>query len=207
MPGSRASWAGSGRLCLGFTVQRRLTNPIEILYNPAMSEIEWRGIEPEEMIREIEDTVRLSRENKYAFQVGLKDLDFDVDHDQLTALGISIPFRSIDQAEQALSTGVITPTIFVEDDDTRHQVLAFDHRPVGYSGFMDCVTHSLALTDQGLFEVGRYPAVSLSSESRSWQWFLHRRLATSEEVSELFKSDHLPSEQLLEKVYQAFISG
>ena len=72
-----------------------------------MSGIEWRGIEPEEMIREIEDTVRLSRENKYAFQVGLKDLDFDINQDQLTALGMSLPFRSIDQAEQALSTGVV----------------------------------------------------------------------------------------------------
>ena len=172
-----------------------------------MSEIEWRWITPEEMIRDIENSVKQYRENKYAFQVGLKDLDFDINTELLTALGLTLPFQSISQAEQALRSRAITPTIFVEEDDTRHQVLVFDHRPIGYSGFMDCVIHSLALTDQGLFEVGRYPAVSLSSESRSWQWFLHRRLATSEEVSELFESDHLPSEQLLEKVYQAFISG
>jgi hypothetical protein len=95
----------------------------------------------------------------------------------------------------------------VEEDDTRHQVLVFDHRPVGYSGFMDCVPHSLALTDQGLFEVGRYPAVSLSSQSRYWQWFLPRRLATSEELSDLYENSPLSPEQLLEKVYQAFISG
>ena len=72
-----------------------------------MPEIEWREIEPEEMIRGIEDAVRLSRENKYTFQVGLRDLDFDINGDQLTALGMSLPFRSIDQAEQALSTGVV----------------------------------------------------------------------------------------------------
>jgi hypothetical protein len=147
-----------------------------------MSEIEWRGIEPKEMIREIEDSVRLSRENKYAFQVGLNDLDFDVDQDQVTVFGLCLPFRSIDQAEQALSTGVITPTRFIEDDDTCHQVLVFDHRPVGYSGFMGCVTHSLVMTDHGLFEVGLYPAMSLTSQSRYWQWFLHRRLATPEEI-------------------------
>ena len=119
-----------------------------------MPEIEWRGITPEEMIRDIENSVRQSRENKYSFQLGLKDLNFDISTDHLAALGMSLPFQSISQAEQALTSGVITPTIFVEDDDTRRQVLAFDHRPVGYSGFMECVTHSLALTDQGLFEVG-----------------------------------------------------
>lgn len=158
-----------------------------------MSEIEWRVIEPEEMIREIADSVRQSRENKYAFQVGLKDLDFDVDQDQLTAAGINLPFRNIDQAEHALSAGVITPTLLIEEDDTRHQVLVFDHRPVGYSGFMGCVTHSLALTDLGLFEVGRYPAMSLASQSRYWQWFLHRRLATPEEIhaiQETYGWDH-----------------
>jgi PHD/YefM family antitoxin component YafN of YafNO toxin-antitoxin module len=106
---------------------------------------------------------------------------------------MSLPIRSISEAEQALCSGLITPTIFVEEDDTRHQVLVFDHRPVGYSGFMDCVTHSLALTNHGLFEVGCYPAVSLSSQSRYWQWFLHRRLATSEELSTLFENEELPS--------------
>jgi hypothetical protein len=171
-----------------------------------MSQIEWRGITPEEMIRDIESSVKQYRENKYAFQIGLKDLDFDIDIDQLAALGLSLPFQSINQAEQALRSGGITPTIFVEEDDTRHIVLVFDHQPVDYSGFMNCVTHSLALTDQGLFEVGRYPAVSLSSQSRYWQWFLHRRLATKEDLSILFEKEDLSSAQLLEKVYQAFVS-
>jgi hypothetical protein len=53
-------------------------------------------------------------------------------------------------------------TIFVEEDDTQHQVLVFDHQTVGYSGFMGCVTHSLALTDQSLFDVGREPVISIS---------------------------------------------
>ena len=91
-----------------------------------MSEIEWRHISPEEMIRDIEETVRQHRENKYAFQVGLKDLDFDVNEDLLQALNLHLPLRSIAQAEQALQGKAITPTTFVEHDDTEHQVLAFD---------------------------------------------------------------------------------
>lgn len=176
------------------------------MYNPAMPEIEWRGIAPDDMIRDIENSVRQYRENKYAFQVGLKDLDFDINMEHLTALGMSLPFRSIHDAELALQSRLITPTIFIEYDDTRHQVLVFDHRPVGYSGFMDCVTHSLALTDHGMFEVGRYPAVSLSSPNRYWQWFLHRRLATPEDVSDLCENQDLSPSDLLERVYQAFIS-
>lgn len=115
-----------------------------------MSEIELREIGSEEMIREIEDSIRVIRENKYTFQVGLKDLDFDANQDQLIGFGFSMPFQSIDQAEQVLSRGVIIPTVFVEYDDTRHQVLVFDHRPVGYTGFMGCVTHPFVLTDLGL---------------------------------------------------------
>lgn len=172
-----------------------------------MSGIEWRGITPEEMIQDIENSVRQYHENKYAFQIGLKDLDFDINEEQLSALGVSLPFQSISQAEQALRSGMITPTMFMEDDGTRHQVLVFDHRTVGYSGFMDCVTHSLALTDQGLFEVGRYPAVNLSSQSRYWQWFLHRRLATAAELSDLNESKELSSKELVNKIYEAFVSG
>jgi hypothetical protein len=164
-----------------------------------MQEIVWRRIEPEEMIREIEVIVHQSRENKYAFQVGLKDLDFDVNQDQLGALGMSVPFQSIDQAEFALCSGGITPKELVEYDDTRHHVLAFDHHPVGYSGFMNCVTHSLALTDHGLFEVGRYPAMRSASENRCWQWFLHRRLATSEEVGEIQETYHWDYGELLQR--------
>jgi len=174
-----------------------------ILYNPGMSEIEWRGITPEELIQDIENIVNQHRENKYVFQVGLKDLDFDINEDLLQALDLSLPFQSISQAEQALRSKAITPIVFLEHDDTEHQVLVFDHRPIGYSGFMDCVTHSLALTDQGLFEVGRYPAMNLSSANRLWQWFLHRRLATTAEVTEWQENQKLTPQELIETVYQA----
>ncbi len=172
-----------------------------------MSGIEWRGITPEELILDIENSAKLYRENKYAFQIGLKDLDFDVDEDKLKALGMTIPFQSISQAEQALCNNVILPTKFIEEDNTEHQVFVFDHRPVGYSGFMDCVTHSLALTNLGLFVVGRYPAVSLNEQNRHWQWFLHRRLSTSDEVHIWCDSYHLTSAQFMEEAYQAMITG
>lgn len=184
----------------------RLTTGISNLYNSTMSEIECRGITPEEMIRDIENQVKKFRENKYTFQVGLKDLEFDINMEQFEVYGMNLPFKTFHQVEQALCSGLIIPKIFVEEDDTRHQVLVFDHRPVGYSGFMGCVTHSLALTDQGLFEVGRYPAVSLSSQNRYWQWFLHRRLAISDEISEICESQALSAEQVVDKIYQTFVS-
>ncbi len=56
-----------------------------------MSEIEWRGITPEEMIRDIESSVKQYRENKYVFQVGLKDLDFDINQELLEAQWIKSP--------------------------------------------------------------------------------------------------------------------
>ena len=154
-----------------------------------MQEFDCRPVTPAELVGELQDTLRKWQENKYAFQVGLKDLDFEMDDERAESLGISIPFLSIDQAEQALRDRIVHPTILVEDDDTAHQVLAFDPRPVGYSGFMGCVTHSLAVTDNGLFEVGRYPAMNLSTQNRTWQWFLHRRLATAEEVA-AWRSEH-----------------
>jgi hypothetical protein len=172
-----------------------------------MSPIEWRGITPEEMIQDIENAVRQQRENKYAFQTGLKDLDFDINHDLLTVLGLTLPFSSIDQAEQALVSKAILPVEFVEYDDTRHVVIAFDTRPVGFSGCMDCVTHSLALTNLGLFEVGRYPAINLSGANRYWQWFLHRRLALPQEVDDWCESQDISAEQYLADVYQALIPG
>ena len=168
-----------------------------------MSDIEWRAVTPEEMIQEIEEFVQRSRENKYAYQVGLKDVDFDIDEDRLEVLGLTLPFRSIDQAEDALRNRVIQPGKLIEYDATMHQILAFDPRPVGYSGFMDCVTHSLALTDKGLFEVGRYPGVSLSEPGKQWQWFIHRRLATPEELFEWQETHEISAEQLLERVYSA----
>ena len=171
-----------------------------------MSGIEVRGTSPEEMIRDLENTNRMSRENKYAFQVGLKDLDFDIDEDRIKIIGLMLPFQNIDQAEQALLYKAITPTKFIEYDNTEHQVLIFDHRPVGFSGFMDCVTHSLAMTDKGLFEVGRYPAINMTAANRYWQWFLHRRLTTPEEISDTLESQIYTIDQYMEKIYQTLTS-
>ena len=170
-----------------------------------MSGIEWRGITPEELIREIEASVKQYRENKYTFQTGIKDLDFDIDEDKIKSLGMVLPFHGISQAEEALRNHVIQPAKFIEDDSAEHLVLVFDHRPVGFSGFMDCVTHSLALTNHGLFEVGHYSAVSLSAPGRYWQWFLHRRLATTEDVHDYCESHTLTNEKFMEDVYQAMI--
>jgi len=168
-----------------------------------MSSVEARGISPEDFRHEIETSIQQYRENKYTFQVGLKDVDFDIDDEQLDIQGLSLPFRSIDQAENALSTRLIKPTTFLENDGTEHTLLTFDPRPVGYSGFMDCVTHSLALTDKGLFEVGRYPAMNLSDHNRSWQWFLHRQLATSEDVEIWQEEKNFTPDELLERIYAA----
>jgi hypothetical protein len=170
-----------------------------------MSELEWQPITPEELIRELVEAARQGREDKYAFQVGLKDLDFEIDEDQAKALGVSLPFQSIDQAERALRERIISPTMFLEDDDTRHQVAVFDPEPVGLSGFMGCVTHSLALTDQGLFEVGRFPGMHLIGQSRSWQWFLHRHLATPDQVATWRKHYHLAMLQLVELCSEAML--
>jgi hypothetical protein len=168
-----------------------------------MSELEHGAVAPDEFISELEEAVRQRRENKYAFQVGLKDLGFEIDEDQARALGVTLPFQSIDQAEQALRERAIRPTTFLEDDDTAHQVAAFDPEPVGLSGFMSCVTHSLAVTDLGLFEVGRYPAMNIASQGRYWQWFLHSRLATPEQVAALKEQDSLTSLQVVEQFFEA----
>jgi len=170
-----------------------------------MSGIEWLSITPEQLIRDIENIVIRQRENKYAFQIGLRDLDFNIDQDRLKDLGLTLPFPSIDLAEQALRGGAIIPTTFIEDDSTQHQVLSFDWRPIGNSGFNNCVTHSLALTDHGLFEVGRYAAASLNSQQRYWHWFLHKRLATSEEIHDWMAGKGLFSEQLFEQAYHALL--
>jgi hypothetical protein len=168
-----------------------------------MSELEYRAVTPEEFIRELEEAVGGRHENKYAFQVGLKDLDFEVDEDQARVLGITLPFQSIDQAERALRERVIRPDTFLEDDDTAHRIDAFDPEPIGFSGYMNCATHSLALTDLGLFEVGRYPAMNLASQCRYWQWFLHRRLATSEQVAAWKAQDSLTSPQVVERFFES----
>ena len=122
--------------------------------------MEIRPVTPKEIGRELEDGLRRRQENKYAFQVKLVDLDIDVDKEKAAAQGIEFPFRSIEVAEAALRSGIITPTLLIEEDNTQHEVLAFDPTPVGYSGFQNCVTHSLAVTTNGLFEVGRFAAAS-----------------------------------------------
>jgi len=181
----------------------KLTATLERLYNPVMSGIEWWGITPEEVIRDIENSVEQYRENKYAFQVGLKDLDFDINQELLEASGLNLPFSNIQNAERALTERVIVPLKLIEYDDKVHEVIEFDPRPVGYSGFMDCVTHSLVLTNHGLFEVGHYPAVNLSSQNRYWQWFLHRRLATAEEIHSIEEANEWDHRELIKRVYCA----
>jgi len=168
-----------------------------------MPNIETVGITPDEFARVIKDPISYNREDKYNFQVGLKDLDFDIDSDKVMYLGLGIPFASIDEAEQALREDAITPKLFVEYDNTEHLVTVFDHKPIGYSGFMDCVTHSLAITDHGLFEVGRYPAISMSKLGRFWQWFLHRRLASLKDLERWQDENSIDSRELIERIYVA----
>jgi hypothetical protein len=170
-----------------------------------MSGLECRAISPEEFIGELEEAIRQRRENKYAFQVGLKDLGFEVDEDQARMLGVTLPFQTTDDAERALRERVVKPASFLEDDDTEHQVTVFDPEPVSYSGFMSCVTHSLALTDLGLFEVGRYPAMNMTSQYRYWQWFLHCRLATPEQVADWREQGDLTHLQIVERFFEAMI--
>lgn len=168
-----------------------------------MAPIERQKMTPEGVSREIESTARLFRENKYAFQIGLKDVDFEVNDELVQSLGLRLPFRTIDQAEAGLRCGAITPREFIEEDQTQHCVLAFEPRPVGFSGFLNCVTHSLALTDRGLFEVGRYAAVNMSETGRAWQWFIHRRLAAPDELANMRDAETQSPEDILERVYRA----
>ena len=154
-----------------------------------MKELEFQTISSPEEIKAFLDSLEASiqarrdPETKYSFQIGLKDVEFEVNEERARALGISLPMGSIDEAEQALRARAITPTEFVEEDDTSHQVLEFDPVPVGYSGFDNCAIHSLAQTDLGLFEVGRYPAVNLETRGKTWQWFIHRKLEPPQDLS------------------------
>jgi len=141
-------------------------------------------------------------ERKYHLQVALKDVDFDVDKEKAKKLGLSFPVGSIDEAEHALQARVIAPTRFAETgDDTVHEVIEFDPTPVRYSGFASCVTHCLAWTDQGIFELGRYSAMSIADFSKTWQWFVHRRRMTVGQVKELQEADMSPQE-IFDIVYQ-----
>ena len=167
-----------------------------------MADLEVQPVTPEEMAKRLADSLDRRRENKYAFQVRVKDVDFDVDEEKVAALGVAFPFQSIDQAEQALRRGVIVPNTFLEDDDTEHQVAVFRPEPVGYSGFGECVTHSLSLTSEGLFEVGRFSAANLTASQPSWQWFLHRRLATSEQVAGWQEEKDLSPQQVVDLAFE-----
>lgn len=169
-----------------------------------MAAIEVQVVTPEEIGRELEDTLRRRQENKYAFQVKLIDLDIDVDEEKAAAQGIELPFRSIEAAEAALRSGVITPTILIEEDNTQHEVVALDPTPVGYSGFQDCATHSLAVTNHGLFEVGRFAATSLHSAQKEWQWFLHQRLASPEDIAAWQAISPVAPHQLLAILLEEF---
>jgi len=118
-------------------------------------------------------------------------------------LWVTLPARDIEEAEYLLQERVITPKKFIEEDKTVHEVMEFQPEPVGYSGFANCVIHSLAQTNQGLFEVGRYPAMHLVSQKHYWQWFLHQRLATSEQAAAWQEEHHLSPQQVVERIYTA----
>ena len=109
-------------------------------------------------------------------------------------------------SRSCLRDKVLIPSVFVEFDGTEHQVLAFDPRPVYNSDFTDCVTHSLALTDRGLFEVGRYAATSLSELSRVWKWFIHQGLLTAGELDLLVQSGQV-RDRILDRVYGVLIGN
>ena len=69
---------------------------------------------------------------------------------------------------------------FAESDGSRHQVVEWDPTPVAYSGFTGYVAHSIVVTDQGTFEVGRYAAMDIQTLSKDWQWFIHQRIEGTE---------------------------
>jgi hypothetical protein len=161
-------------------------------------ELEVRPVTRRELVEELEALVEQMSdpEKKYQMQVGLRGVEFDVDEERVLEMGIALPVSSIDEAEDCLQGKVLVPTQLVETDGTVHDVLAFDPRPVGFSGFMDCVTHSLVITDRGLFELGRYPAARLTQAGKAWQWFIRRRPLTAEQLEELKRADNSPGEVL-----------
>lgn len=142
-------------------------------------------------------------ERKYDYQIGIGDLDFSVDEEKITQLGIKLPLQNIQQAEEALQNHLLSLNSFAEEDHTKHKVLIFDPRPIGYSGFYHCVTHSLILSDLGLFEIGRFSAISITSENRQWQWFLHRRLASPDEVNQLMEDQMITAVEFVKVAFRA----
>jgi len=143
-------------------------------------DLEVRAVTPEEMIEELEAMVRKMQKNKYAFQVGIKEVRFTFDRERAETLAVSPEMTMIDRAEMYLREGCLVPVEFTEDDGTVHRVLEWDPTVVGRSGFMGCVAHSIVTTDRGVFEVGRYPAMNIADFSKRWQWFIHRRIEGDE---------------------------
>lgn len=153
-----------------------------------------------------ENLANFGPENKYDFQIGMKDIDFTINMQLLRDLGYIYPFRGIEQAEKALTEHIITLNSFNEIDDTEHLVLSFDPRPVGYSGFMNCVRHSLMITNLGLFEIGRYSGIDINSENHSWQWFIHKRLLNAENVASLLEDNRQNPDQFIQEMTQVYLT-
>jgi hypothetical protein len=177
-----------------------LTNAFACLYNPAMSGAEQKRIIP---VFKSEFT---SSERTYSFQVGLKDLDFDLNYMMIKTLGMALPFPGIGLAEEALMNRALILKTFKEIDETQHGVMIFDPRPIAYSGFMGCVRHSLAMTSLGIFEIGRYQGVSMTYMDKYWQWFIHRRLASIEKANQWMEEEDITSGQLMDQIYQSYLN-
>jgi hypothetical protein len=128
------------------------------------------------------DTLRRSRESKYASGVALQDVGFAVDEERCQVLQVTFPLGGVEQVEQALQAGIITPISFLEPDGTQHQVKAFDPAPVGLSGHGEHIVHSVGLTDAGVFEISRAPSNDDAGLPGCWEWALDRRLVGADRV-------------------------
>ena len=132
-----ASHYQSGRLTLEWPATGNFESPIRDFEVRQVKELEFQTISGPEEIKAFLDSLeasiraRTNPETKYNFQIGLKDLEFAVAEERARELAVILPMGSIDEAEQALQAGVITPTKFVEEDNTSHQVLELDPTPVG----------------------------------------------------------------------------
>ena len=141
-----------------------------------MKDIEVKAVTPEEMIADLKAMLRQLEKDKYSLQVAIKTVKFTFDQEQAQVLAISPKLTQIEKAELYLSQGYLRPIEFSEDDGTVHHVVAWNPAVVGYSGFNNCVAHSLVTTNRGVYEVGRYPAVNIANFTKNWQWFIHRRI-------------------------------
>jgi len=138
------------------------------------------AIGDETPVRELAALVEQRRRDKYALQVGLARVEFALDEEAASALELGPGMNDIERSERYLRAGVLRPVQLAESDGTRHQVLEWDPAPVAYSGFMGCVIHSMVVTDQGTFEVGRYAGMDIQTLSKVWQWFIHRQIEGTE---------------------------